>query len=105
MTLLDARLAELAVAGQTTTYGELARDLGMRMAALTAQLEAIMEEDAVAGKPFRATLCAGRLLDGQPAAGFFLKAAQLGRLSPEASPAEKATFVAAERVALFTATR
>lgn len=77
---LEERLAALAAAGETDTYGALARDLGLRMGDLTARLEALMEEDAAAGRPFRAALLRQRLSPhGHPAPGFFLKAAGLGR--------------------------
>jgi hypothetical protein len=78
MTPLEQRLAALAAAGETVPYGALARDLGLRMGALTAALEALMEADAMAGAPLRAALCAARLGDGLPARGFFDKAAALG---------------------------
>jgi hypothetical protein len=79
MTTLESRLAALAAAGETITYGALATDLGLRMADLTAQLEALMEQDASAGKPFRASLLRQRLSpDHLPAPGFFQKAADLG---------------------------
>ncbi len=93
MTPLEARLAMLAVAGDTITYGKLASDLGMRIGALTQALEDLMEADAAAGQPFRAVICAARLSpDQMPAPGFFLKAAALGR--PTDDPA---TFVRQER--------
>jgi hypothetical protein len=77
---LEARLASLAAAGETATYGELARDLGLRMADLTAELEALMDDDAAQDRPFRAALLRQRLsVDHLPAPGFFLKAAALGR--------------------------
>jgi hypothetical protein len=75
---LEIRLAALAAAGKTAGYGALARDLGLRMAELTAALERLMEVDAAAGRPLRAALCAGRLSGGLPARGFFDKAASLG---------------------------
>lgn len=76
---LEARLAALAAAGETITYGALARDLGLRMSELTAQLEALMEDDAAQGKPFRAALLRQRLSpEHLPAPGFFQKAAELG---------------------------
>ncbi len=78
MTPLEFRLAALAAAGQTIPYGALARDLGLRMADLTAALEALMEADTAAGKPLRAALCEARLTPGLPARGFFDKAAALG---------------------------
>ncbi len=37
-----------------------------------------MEADAAQGRPLRAALVVGRLNGDQPAAGFFLKAAELG---------------------------
>ena len=75
---VSARLALIGAAGQTVTYGQLARDLGLRMGELTAALEALMEEDAALGRPLRAAVCAARLGAGQPAPGFFQKAAALG---------------------------
>jgi hypothetical protein len=78
MTLED-RLAALAAAGETITYGDLARELGMRVGELTERLEAMMEADAARGLPFRAALLRQRLSpDHLPAPGFFLKAAALG---------------------------
>jgi hypothetical protein len=79
MKRLEDALAALGAAGETITYGQLARDLGLRMAVLTAQLEALMEDDAAQGKPFRAALLRQRLSpEGLPAPGFFQKAARLG---------------------------
>jgi hypothetical protein len=76
---LETRLAALAAAGETIAYGQLAKELGLRMADLTAQLEALMEIDAAQGKPFRAALLRQRLSpDHLPAPGFFQKAAELG---------------------------
>lgn len=94
MTALEDRLAALAAAGQSTSYGALARDLGLRMGELTAALEALMEEDAALGRPFRAVMVSARG-SALPARGFFDKAAELGR--PATDPA---AFVAAERLAL-----
>jgi hypothetical protein len=76
---LETRLAALAAAGQTIAYGALAKELGLRMADLTRQLETLMEADAANRKPFRAALLCQRLSpDHLPAPGFFLKAAELG---------------------------
>ncbi|MDT8855404.1 hypothetical protein RNZ50_10350 [Paracoccaceae bacterium Fryx2] len=100
---LDAALADLAARRQTMTYGALARALAIpgpgSIARLTAALEATMAEDALAGRPFRAALCAGRLAGGLPAPGFFAAAARLGR-DPGPDPS---AFVAAQRAALFNA--
>lgn len=82
MTELEARLARLAAQGKSTTYGALARDLGWRVADLTAALERLMEQDAATGHPQRAALMEGRLSNGLPAQGFFLKLAELG-IQPE----------------------
>lgn len=96
MSDLAARLGQLAAQGQTITYGQLARDLGWRMADLTDALETLMQDDARAGRPLRAALCEGRLSHGLPAAGFFLKAADLGF-----DVADPAGFVATQRAALM----
>ncbi|MCU0802446.1 MAG: hypothetical protein MUD11_11845 [Rhodobacteraceae bacterium] len=96
MTPLEARLAALGLAGQTITYGALARDLGLRMAELTAALEALMVIDAAADRPLRAALCAGRLsAAGLPARGFFDAAQALGY-----DVRDPAAFVARHRMAL-----
>ena len=76
---LEDKLAALAAAGVTVTYGDLARELGLRMAELTGRLETLMETDAAQGRPFRAALLRQRLsADHLPAPGFFQKAAELG---------------------------
>lgn len=96
MSDLAARLAQLAAQHQTITYGALARDLGWRLAELTTALETLMEDDARAGRPLRAALCEGKLANGLPAAGFFLKAADLGF-----DIAVPAAFAAQQRAALY----
>jgi hypothetical protein len=76
---LEDKLAALAAAGETISYGDLARELGLRMGELTSALEALMEEDAAQGAPFRAALLRQRLsADHLPAPGFFQKAVALG---------------------------
>lgn len=97
MTRLETRLEALARAGQTITYGNLAAELGLRISALTAELERLMEEDHATGAPLRAALCAGRLNHGLPARGFFEKAHALGCPGCEAPEA----FVADQRARLF----
>ena len=90
---LAARLSALALAGETVTYGALARELALTgpgtIAQLTAALETLMEADAAAGKPLRAALLAARG-SRLPAAGFFQKATGLGFTiaTPEAFIAE-----------------
>lgn len=77
------------------TYGALAHDLGWRVADLTAALERLMEDDAAAGAPQRAALLEGRLSNGLPAQGFFLKLAELG-IRPE----DPVTYIAETRASL-----
>ncbi len=84
MKRLEEKLAALAAAGETITYGQLAKDLGLRMADLTAQLEATMEVDAATGNPFRAAFLRQRHSpEGLPAPGFFQKAAELGHATDD----------------------
>jgi hypothetical protein len=91
MTRLEDALAALAAAGETTTYGALAKDLGLRMADLTAELERLMEQDAALNRPFRAALLRQRLSSDQlPAPGFFLKAAALGHPTDDPAALTKA---------------
>lgn len=100
---LEARLATLAAAGETTTYGALARDLRLTgpgtIAQLTAALEALMKADAAAQTPLRAALLTARG-SSLPAPGFFAKARALG-LTPD----DPAAFAAAHRAALFATAR
>jgi len=97
---LAARLAQLAALNQSVTYGQLARDLALTgpgtIARLTTALEALMEEDAALGQPFRAVVVSGRLARDLPAEGFFAKAAALGRYQGQ----DPALYVAEERRAL-----
>jgi hypothetical protein len=65
------------------------------------ELEALMAEDAAAGRPFRAALCEGKLRGGLPAPGFFEAAQRLGRFSGPFDGPEAEAFVACERRALF----
>jgi hypothetical protein len=81
---LEDKLAAVAAAGETITYGDLARELGLRMGELTSCLETLMEEDAALGAPFRAALLRQRLsADHLPAPGFFQKATALGVNVPD----------------------
>jgi hypothetical protein len=102
---LAAALTELARRRETIGYGALARRLAIpgpgSIHRLTDALEALMEEDAQAGRPFRAVLCEGRLRGGLPAPGFFEAARRLGRYSGPMDGPEAAAFVAGERGALF----
>lgn len=93
---LSARLLDLAARGETVTYGALAQSLGWRVGVLTEALEALMEEDAAAHRPFRAAVLEAKLTPGLPAPGFFQKAAALG-----AEIDDPLTFAMAERKALM----
>lgn len=96
---LVARLADLAAARQTLHYGALAQSLALTgpgtIARLTAALEALMEEDAALGRPFRAALVTSRG-SALPARGFFDKAQALG-----ADISDPAALVADHRRRLF----
>ena len=95
---LAARLAQLAALNQTTTYGTLARDLGLTgpatIARLTDALDRLMEQDTAANHPLRAALVNARG-STLPAPGFFAKAAALGH-----DTTNPAAFVAQHRAAL-----
>jgi hypothetical protein len=97
---LAALLEAAARDGKTITYGALARELKVPLAQVTAALEAMMEEDAALGRPFRAALCEGRLNRGLPARGFYDKAAELG-----ADVTDPAALVETHRAALFAAAK
>jgi hypothetical protein len=104
---LAAELADLARRRDTIGYGALARRLAIpgpgSIHRLTEALEALMAEDAEAGRPFRAALCEGKLRGGLPAGGFFDAAQRLGRFSATVDSPEAEAFVAGERAALFAA--
>jgi hypothetical protein len=86
------------------SYGALTRGLNVpgpgAIARVTAALEALMREDAAAGRPFLAAMCEGKLSGGMPALGFFQMAVALGRYTGPATGPEAAAFVAAERALL-----
>ena len=100
---LAAVLDGLAAKGELVSYGALALKLAIpgpgSIAKLTSALEALMADDAANNLPFRAALCRAKVGDGLPAAGFFDVAARLGRFDGH----DAATFVTAERTALFKA--
>jgi hypothetical protein len=95
---LRAHLSKLAIAGKTATYGVLAQEFSVRIAELTKSLEAMMAEDAAAGRPLLAVVCEGRLNGGMPARGFFEAAEALGR-----DVSDPVGFVRSERAALVAA--
>ncbi len=97
---LEARLSALAAARQTTTYGALARALNLSgpatIARLTQDLEALMDQDAAAGRPLRAAVVTARG-STLPAQGFFAKATGLGLQIQD-----PVTFIAQQRQSLHT---
>ncbi|MCP5366435.1 MAG: hypothetical protein H6906_02855 [Hyphomicrobiales bacterium] len=92
---LRALLAARAQAGDLVTYGEAARELGLRppntIQQVAAALDALMAEDAAAGAPILAALVVGKRRDGLPAPGFFQAARRhLGYTGPDAGPDARA---------------
>lgn len=81
-TALENHLDELAQAGRTATYQEVARTLALEppqtIFRLTQALEHTMQRDAEAGRPLRAAVVVSRTGNGQPATGFFIHARKLG---------------------------
>lgn len=105
MSPLAAALEDLAARQETLGYGALARQLAIpgpgSINRLTEALEAMMAEDAAAGRPLRAALCEGRLAGGLPAPGFFAAARALGLYDGADAGPEAEAFVSAQRRALF----
>ncbi len=103
---LRANLRLVAGLGVTLTYHQAARGIGLRpphvIHSVTGLLEALMAEDAAAGRPFIAALVVSRARDGLPALGFFETARRLGRFSGDPFGEETVAYHAAE-LALATA--
>lgn len=102
---LSARIRSvLFLAEKPLTYGALARDLNVEgpgaIAKVTTALEALMQSDMEAGRPFIAALCKSRLSDDMPAVGFFQAAADLGRYSGPLTGPEATAFVMQQRMLL-----
>lgn len=94
----------LLLAEKPITYGALARDLKVEgpgaIAKVTKALEALMQSDMEAGRPFIAALCKSRLSDDMPAIGFFQAATELGRYTGPVSGPEATAFVTQQRMLL-----
>ncbi len=94
---LRAALRPVAAMGSRLSYAQAAAAMGYgppgAIARATALLEALMAEDAAAGRPFLAAVVVGRARGGLPGPGFFEAAERLGRLPPGA---DRAAFHAAE---------
>lgn len=103
---LRANLQLVAGLGVTLTYHQAARGIGLRpphvIHSVTGLLEALMDDDAAAGRPFIAALVVSRARDGLPALGFFETARRLGRFTGDPFGEETIAYHAAE-LALATA--
>jgi len=100
---LRTSLQNMAAAGLTITYGGLARLLELSppnsIRQITVALEHMMEEDAVAGRPFIAALVLSNARGGLPTMGFFDCARRLGRFAGDPNGAETRSFHATELIA------
>ena len=101
---LRSFLAPIAARGEARTYQQVAAGLGLRppntIHRLALALEALMAEDAAAGRPLLAAVVVSRTRAGLPAPGFFARARELGRYAGPDSGAQAAAWHAAERRAL-----
>jgi hypothetical protein len=97
---LRLALVQQARSGAATTYGALARRIGLQpphtIHRLTQALERLMEEDAAAGRPMLAALVAGKAWAGLPGPGFFAKAQMLGLFSGDPEGPEARDFYEGE---------
>ncbi|MCF8469988.1 MAG: hypothetical protein K9G30_04335 [Parvibaculum sp.] len=86
--------------GTLATYKGLADSLKLEppqtIHRVTEALEALMAEDAAAGRPLLAALCVSRLEPGLPARGFFIAAHALGLFTGEPDGPEASAFHAHE---------
>ena len=84
-TLVRAHLQQVAARTETITYQAVAEQMRLQppntIHQLTNALEALMREDAAAGRPFIAALVVSKRPPYLPRPGFFECAAQLGRFS------------------------
>ncbi len=89
-------LLEVARTQGLISYRELASRLGLRpplsIHRVTTGLEALMAEDATAGRPLLAALCVSRMGHGLPTRGFFIDAAALGLFSGDPEGPEARAF-------------
>ena len=93
-------LQNMAAAGQTITYGGLARLLELSppntIHQITVALERLMEEDAQVGRPFIAALVLSKARGGLPAVGYFDCARRLGRFAGDPDGVEARSIHATE---------
>ena len=103
---LGALREEIARAGTTRTYQQVATALGLEpphtIHRLAMALERLMSEDAAAGRPLLAAVVVSRTRAGLPAPGFYAHARALGRYEgPETGP-QAAAFHADELAAVHS---
>ena len=100
---LRAHLQACATQRLPITYQEAAKGLMLRppntIQQVTEALEQLMDEDAVAERPFIAAMVIGTARGGLPAPGFFDCAVRLGRYSGDATGPDAGVFHAAELIA------
>ena len=93
-------LIEYSVRGDPITYRELAHALALEppgtIRRIAEALEELMHEDAVAGRPFIASLAISKIRGGVPAPGFFACARRLGRLVEDEDSSDARVFHARE---------
>lgn len=104
---LRRHLESIAAEGRTVTYRQVAAALDVapphRIHRVAQALEALMDEDAAAGRPFVAAVVVSRAGQGMPAPGFFAHARALGRYHGPDSGAAAADFHGRELAALRAA--
>ncbi len=97
---LRGYLIESAVQGDPITYRELAHALALEpprtIHQVTEALEELMHEDAVAGRPFIASLAISKIRGDLPAPGFFACARRLGRFVGDEGGSDARAFYALE---------
>ena len=96
---LRRALAEVARAGGTVTYRDLAARIDLagphRIHRLTLALEDLLREDHAAGRPLLAAVAVSRAQGGAPGPGFFQLLAELGRYrGPDRGPQAAAAHTA-----------
>lgn len=93
-------LAEQARSSGTVTYAELAERLGLTppgaIQRVGNMLEALMREDAAAGRPLLSAVCVSKARRTLPAQGFFLAARKLGLFDGDSNGSGAQAFHARE---------
>ncbi len=93
-------LIQSAVQGDPITYRRLAHALALEpprtIRRVAEALEELMHEDAVAGRPFIASLAISKFRGGLPAPGFFACAGRLGRFQGDEGGSDAQAYHARE---------